>query len=523
MRGKKLVWVLLLVFLVGCDNSRLDIPNGEEVSHEEAQEIIDKATAALDESDNFELTIDQSLEGRFGGFFGLFADRMSFLMTGSLKIDEANNFHIMMESEMDGEATKVEVFHVDGTMFSQQNEEEWYEEEVDPDDIEAEEEWDYFDGLAQMEPSEYTMMETEEFYVVYVEVNSETEARRLDSLLIQGEEVGIAQSGFEELGMNYFGFLFEIDKETYLPHTYGIEMSGSDVVGDERVRWEQSLSGEYRYGQTETITAPTADDQVEEEEETPEEVVIEEDEELYEEELTEEEQEKLEIVERIVALEEEDLGYSYEAVYLAEWNGESWRRELIGEIADEYDNGHTVTVTSGPEESLRREDYWDGEERIYRQFDEGPWEFGIVSFGIWEEYNSVLRYIPRLSEDLELSRDGEEIRLLAETTLSNADTEDDSENWRILSLEERWIIASRFHDEYSELAIPEFVEYLSEQERTVRVDFRVDEASYYIHSFALIVEGENFRFSVQINYDNIGEIEEVIIPEEVVEEAEANE
>lgn len=158
---------------------------------------------------------------------------------------------------------------IDEWMYTNQQNKGWNVEAIDREELELGDEYDYLEGLAQMDPDEYEMVEMDEHYAAYFSVRSEEQAQRVDELFNHSEEQSLVSSGFEGLGMDQYEYLIEIDKETYLPHRFEVQMAGSGVIEDERMHWEQRITGDYLGFQVETIEPPIDDVPEQEEEEDP--------------------------------------------------------------------------------------------------------------------------------------------------------------------------------------------------------------------------------------------------------------
>lgn len=268
---KALGILLFFLLLVGCGSGGLSEPEGEELTHEEAQDIIQRSIEGEQETSSAQVEVTQTVKAEFGGFFGLFTDqeevRSEHLIVSQLPEDVYVHSRVYdstvqyaNEQTSNEPTNEVEIIVVDGNQYRELNRDGWQDlGEYEPEEGEnLDEEYDYFDALLNMTDSQYQIVEQENQYVVFVEATNSQQAEQLESLLYGAEEEGNDRvQTFLEYGLDYFAFQFEIDKETLLPTSFEIAMSGGGTVDRERVNWEQILTGTYsNYNETFAIESP---------------------------------------------------------------------------------------------------------------------------------------------------------------------------------------------------------------------------------------------------------------------------
>lgn len=262
--------ISLFLLLVGCSSGGLSAPEGEELAHEEAQDIIQQSIEAEQDISSVQMEVVQELLADFGGFFGLFADEEEYRTEHTVIAQDPEEIYVhsrvyestqqgIGEEESDEPTSEVEMIIANGMHYRETNASGWQDlGEYEPEEETLEDQYDYYDVILNMSGDQYQMVEQEEYYVVFVEATSAQQAEQLESLLLGTEEGSTDRAQtFLEYGLDYFAFLFEIDKETLLPHSFEIAMSGGDTVDRERVSWEQTLTGSYsNYDEAFAVESP---------------------------------------------------------------------------------------------------------------------------------------------------------------------------------------------------------------------------------------------------------------------------
>lgn len=106
-----------------------------------------------------------------------------------------------------------------------------------------------------MGEDEYSMVESEETYIIYVEAEDTGAIEDLNALLTSTVR-STSSDTLAGIGTEYFGFIQEINKDTRLPEKYSVEMYGTDDETDDDIVWQQSISGGFNYHDVPEVEPP---------------------------------------------------------------------------------------------------------------------------------------------------------------------------------------------------------------------------------------------------------------------------
>lgn len=492
--------VSLFYLLAGCSNTVVSRPEGEVVDEVEAASILDEAILANLEFDSLATEFSQEMKGNVDG------ERFSVTMLVSMEIvgDEA----VWMRSEMDldGEEGITEVIYVDGNQYSRRDDAEWrFAGEYTDEDLEdSENSYDYLTAVQEL-AIDYEIIESEEAYHFYVETLGD-QAFELANLILEGSDLtgsntvnGIEQasSGQE---VSKLTLIVDIDKDTFYQVGFALQVEAEYERDGMTANWEQTMHGTfYDFNEVGPITAPEEADvnnpfnwvEMDDGMET----------------------ENFEEVYSNWMLTQDDIeSYAVKATYRFEdkKSGEVLVVEDEGRVSgrgEEESYSFTVIEDINGEEKIT-EIYRNFPDYYYRE-NEGNWHnssYRVAGRSMPSSVESDFIYGNR-SDFFMRTFDGKHTIVLEENvgrTLSAG-----------IPIDSRITQRTPFNDLAEDIG-----NRLNRSEAIVRMIAVFDEQTKQFEQLDYELDQEDFNLSLHFSYSEINEVEEIIIPQDVIDEAE---
>lgn len=385
LQGIGIIFTSLMI-LAGCfrDEDQIDVPEGEALSEADASRVIEDSLQALEETSGVDTYTEIQYESEIGGMFSSGADTYDMAFTIEMTAYE-DAFHIQTDAVTDdGNENEVEMDHsemilYDGILFEKGVESgEWRSSLFDEEalDIDTESDQSYLDTLASMDEDEYSIVENDETYIIYIAAEDSGAIEDLNELLTSTVDT-TSNDTLAGIGTEYFGFIQEISKETLLPERYSVEMYGTDDMMDDDIIWQQSISGEFNYDDVSDVEPPL--------ELISERPYLDTDTETFiqSKDFSAASSEDEALLESLYPLDSDRYTHEYHALYTFEDKnaGESYRVAYKGEVIEDYTHGRIVMIEETPElfynmEWVFGEEDHDfvSETEIFMRINSGAWE-----------------------------------------------------------------------------------------------------------------------------------------------------
>lgn len=487
-----------VIILASCGLIGSEAREGEQLSAEQGGEILDRALTADNEIESYALAVSQVLDAD--------VDNESYTFLNTIEMQSIGEDAIRIRMENSETNTVVEVIGVDGTIYMNNNDSYWEladeltEEELATDEAIS---YSYLDILKESEV-EFEIYEMEEVYRFYVEAEGEEASvlsDRIDTQL-SGIDENSLENRINDYGLSKLLLTVDVDKQTYYQTAFSLRMEGEDEIYGMSAFWDQRIEGIfYDMNAVSPIEAPEVEwvegsDPFDESEE-----------------LSEAE----EWIHRMLTATIDS--YSIEANYSLE-NSETdefYERKESGDIYNRREGGQfTITETINEEPNSIHEWAWtEYSSNLYFRENEENWSRpSVVPVLIGEQidYNQMIDQIFwNNGSHFSMERLEGEVHLFLEENLEEAHTDLDT----LRSVMNEMML---YH--YSEADIDS---YLNEEDAIIRVHAYFDEMSGELRTVSYELEQDNLRIMIQMDYDNIDEVHEFIIPDAIVDEAAGSE
>lgn len=497
------VWMVVIMgaalFLAGCNVFRGGIVEGELLDDTQGAAVLAAAIAANAEIESFTSEITQTMEASFDG------ERQSF--TNKMEIQAVDeSAWIKMDVESDGTSVSEEVIALEGTLYRRRDESDWQiEDQYTEEELSASEEfsYDYLEALQELDIA-FDVYETDEVYRFHAETAGET-AEELVRLLDADSEMVEEDFSNEllNLGLSDLSFILDVDKTTYYQTAYSVEVNGENEIEETSVEWNQTMEGIfYDFNETGPIEAPEIAEST-----APLFGVDDEGNGGFSAEETEE------WVSQTI-IDDYMESYSVNATYVLEdrQNDLYYEFEEYGDIHNRRESGHFNIREDLNGEVMTREIIWNrNEEKQFILENEEEWSATLYGLpGLSTNYNQILdRVIWVNRAHFSMREEGDSRILSFEENLEEADP-----------------VLKRFK-EYMDSRVP-FDEWadidsqLNDEELVMRLNAVINTESKYLQTMTYELKQEELTLTVTIDYDNWNDLEEIVIPEEIEEEAAEN-
>lgn len=252
------------IALLGCDEDSgpgETTGDTEELSQEEAEEILHEAIENSSEVESFVSTMEQSIQGQMDG------EEADIQTNIEMEFAAMDNFRMFMDMNMDigemvDESMSVEMIFAEESLFFNLGDGAWQQDDMmmdlsELDELEEDMIGDHFEALLEY-IEEVTVYEEEDTYVFQMNLDG-AEAENFSTMIeTQADIVGDEPTGdLAQMGINQMDYELVIDKDTLWQTAFTMDMVADGEQDGMDFQADILMTGTFSdYNEVDPIEAP---------------------------------------------------------------------------------------------------------------------------------------------------------------------------------------------------------------------------------------------------------------------------